>query len=131
MLSRMHRYWRRRRLAPIVGILPDQLARMFGGHDTYTNGQVHRAAAELGLRTRAQPFAFAACCSDREFLSAVPDHSNATYHQMRNELCELFEIDDPGFTCNHLRKLRTVAHSSRRESTEDSQSTTCGAFENH
>lgn len=63
MLGILKRYLRRRKLVGVVGALPRQLTKSFGGQDKYTVAQVNRAAEKLGLKAEVRPFALAACCA--------------------------------------------------------------------
>ena len=112
MLTLMKRQFRRRRLARTVAELPALLQRSYGGQDRYTAAQVRRSAERLAMTDDVLVYALAACCEETEFRSALGAGPQPDYRALRQELCELFDINRPDFTCRHMRKLRGTPRSS-------------------
>ena len=113
MLRLLRRYLRRRRLGPVVGTLPGLLNKSFGPGETYTPAQVRRCLERMRLGGEARAFAFAACCTEVDYLAELRGKTPADYARMRAELAALFDIWPAEFTCEHLRRLRHLPASSR------------------
>lgn len=108
MLKSIRRYFGRRNCAPVVGAVPVWLARNFGAHEVYSQGQVKRAGIELKLDAALIPIALAACCTVDEFHRAFPSSLSADYHALRSQLTDLYELPTEAFTCKHLRRLKDI-----------------------
>jgi hypothetical protein len=102
MITLLRRHFARRRLKPIVNILPRRLARAFGTSEHYTYAQAKRAISDLGLRKSLQPYAFAAACQLQELANGDAPFSRGDYLRVRIELADLFDLPDPHFTIKDL-----------------------------
>jgi hypothetical protein len=102
MITLLRRHFARRRLKPIVNILPRRLAQAFGTSEHYTYAQAKRAISDLGLRKSLQPYAFAAACQLQELAKGGAPFSRGDYLRIRIELADLFDLPDPHFTIKDL-----------------------------
>jgi hypothetical protein len=105
VLARIRVAWRRRKLRPVVAILPHVLKNRYGGGEYYTAGQVRRAILAMKLRREAVPYAFAVGCARYDYYEAR-EVGTKNYDSLRAEIAKLFAIDEPNFTTKALRKRR-------------------------
>lgn len=102
MLAFLRRHFARRRLKPVVNILPRRLANAFGTSEHYTYLQARRAISDLRLRKSLEPYAFAAACPLQELAKGNVPFTAGEYMRMRIELADLFGLPDANFTVKHL-----------------------------
>ncbi len=102
MIAFLKRYLARRRLRPVVGVLPRHLVKSFGASDYCTSGQAKRAIADLRLPKSLEPYAYAAVCRHAEIEKAGMAMSVDRYHALRAELEDLFRLARPDFTIADL-----------------------------
>ena len=105
MRAFLNRYFRRKRLKPVVSALPAQLVKSFAAKDHCTFGQATRVIQDLHLPQSVQPYAYAAVCDHRELENSL--HLSAEdYKRLRAELFELFNLRNRDFTIKDLLKER-------------------------
>jgi hypothetical protein len=105
MITFLRRYFRRRRLKPVVSALPAQLVKSFAAKDHCAFGQARRVIEDLHLAPSVRPYAYAAVCDHSELekcLHLSPDD----YKRLRAELVELFNLSNPDFKIEDLLKER-------------------------
>jgi hypothetical protein len=95
-------YFRRRRLHPVIRVLPHVLEARYGAGVFYTVGQVRSAANTIRLDPRLFRSAFAVACTASEFTRADLLFTNKTYQAERTEIARLFHIDERELNCRHL-----------------------------
>ena len=101
----------RRRLKPVVGMLPRRLKSGFGASQSYTFLQAKRAISDLGFSEALEPYAFAAACKFEELQRARYPLSEHDYGRLRTELAERFDLSGPGFTMQELLATPYARHS--------------------
>src|SRR5262245_16282098 len=105
MIAFFRRYFRRRRLKPVVSTLPAQLVKSFAAKDHCTFGQAKRIIEDLHLPESVQPYAYAAVCNQSELEKSL--HPSADdYKRLRADLVDLFNLSSPDFKINDLLKER-------------------------
>jgi hypothetical protein len=109
MFEMLRKYFRYRRLRPIVTAMPRRLAQAFGRSETYTLLQAKRVIADLQLVESAEPYALAATCSYDELEKGKAGLTAERYRLLRHELAELFDLPS-GFTMAHLSKRSFSQH---------------------
>src|SRR5262245_30156004 len=102
MVRLFKRYIARRRLRPIVSILPRRLAKAFGTREHYTFLQAKRVVSGLRLPKEAELYAFAAACSLQEFVKSSLSASVRDYERLRIELADQFYLRGPDFNVKYL-----------------------------
>jgi hypothetical protein len=115
MIGLLKRYFARRRLKPIVSVLPRQLMKRFGATDYCTVGQAKRTISEMHLRKSVEPFAFAAVCRFEELAKGAAPMSADDYRQFRAELVDLFHISRADFTIKDLLSTPYSGHQPAEE----------------
>jgi hypothetical protein len=126
MFAILKRWLRKRKLAFVASAVPAALKGRYGGHPSYTAGQVRRTVEDLRVRREIAAHAFAACCNKEEFNKALPERAPGDYERLRSELVDTFEISTSTFTCDHLRSLKDVPRSNRWAIIGDGQQGTYG-----
>src|SRR5262245_23993528 len=85
MIVFLRRYFRRRRLKPVVSALPTRLVKSFAAKDHCTFAQAKRVIEDLHLPDSVQAYAYAAVCNQRELEKSL--HLSADdYNRLRAEL---------------------------------------------
>ena len=118
MIAPLKRYFARRRLKPIVSVLPRRLAKAFGTREHYTFLQTKRAASDLGLHKRVEPYAFAAACRLPELEKGNFSLSALEYQRLRTELADQFSLRGADFTVKYLLATPYSLHSPALENTD-------------
>ena len=108
MMSFLRRYFARRRLRPVVSVLPRRLVKGWGRREHYTLLQARRAMADLGLGKTVEPYALAVACAAQD-LHGVPISVDER-HRLRAELAALFDLP-ADFAMKDLLKKRWSSHS--------------------
>ena len=106
MIGLIQRYFRRRRLRPLVATVPWALEKSYGPSGRYTIGQVRRCLERLKLSPELLPAAAAAYCDEDEYHKLEGTHSEHQYRTLRDDIDLLFGIEDPHFTAETIRKKR-------------------------
>jgi hypothetical protein len=101
MIAFFRRYFARKRLRPIVGALPRQLAKGYGTSEHYTFGQARHAISALRLPSGLERYALAAACTREELVRNGVALAEDEYKRLRAELAEVFHLD-PRFTIKRL-----------------------------
>jgi len=96
----IQRFFGRRKLKTVVGVMPIALQRMFGARDEYSFGQVARVLEKINAPPAAAPYAVAVFCAPVEF--SRPELSEFIREPLRAELAKLFHLD-ADFTPSELR----------------------------
>lgn len=100
------KHWQdKRRLRPIVRILPHVLLSWYGGQKFYTAAQVKKALEALKLTKDDEARAYAISCNESEFHAAQPNETSDAYQVRRTEIAKLFGLSKQQFTCLDLRAL--------------------------
>ena len=105
MFAFLSRHFRRKRLKAVVSTLPAQLVKSFAAKDHCTFGQATRVIRDLHLSQSVQRYAYAAVCDHSELEKSLRLSAD-DYKQLRAELVELFNLDDPEFKIKDLLKNR-------------------------
>ena len=87
-------YFRRRELRPIVGGLPHLLKHRYGRRKFYKSGQVRTTFDLSKLKPDLLPITAAALCNQDEFLKACPDLNEHDRQVLRQELIDLFKLEE-------------------------------------
>jgi hypothetical protein len=115
MFEFLEKYFRYRRLKPVVAALPMQLAKSFGGAKHYTLPQARRAIADVKMSARAAPYALAAACTLQELETGGAGVSAEDYRRLRAELADLFSLASADFTMENLQSRHFNQHNPARE----------------
>ena len=105
MLARIQRVLKRRKLRPVVSVLPWALTRSYGASDEYSFGQISRASEKLKLKPGLLPYALAAYCQPQELI-AWRKMSEADIAHHRDELYQLFYLTKESFNVEDIRRMR-------------------------
>jgi hypothetical protein len=116
MIAFLRWYFARRRLKPVVNVLPRWLAKAFGTREHYTLLQAKRAISDLGLRKTLEASALAAVCQFQELEKGNVPLSAHEYQQLRTELAGLFGLSRIDFT---TKDLLATPYSSHNPATEN------------
>jgi len=116
MIALFKRYLARRRLKPIVSVLPRRLVKSFGVGEHCTFLQAKRTISDLGLVKSVEPYAFAAVCRFRELQRSSVPLSAHDYRRLRTELAELFSLGSVDFTITDLIATAQGSHSPAHDS---------------
>ena len=111
MMTKLRRYFSRRRLKPVVTILPRRLVSAFGPSEHYTFLQAKRAIADLRLGESLEPYAYAAVCKLKEVQKGIPSFAEEDYRRLRAELVDCFDLRRPEFTVRDLLSTAYATHS--------------------
>ncbi len=95
-------FFRRRKLVPVVKTLPHVLKHRYGGKEYYSVGQVKTTATLIGFKEDLILQAFAVACRKEDFLQALKKLSTKDYFRFREEIAELFYIDERKLNCKSL-----------------------------
>jgi hypothetical protein len=101
----------RRRLRPVVSMLPRRLKSGFGTSPSYTFLQAKRAISDLGFGEALEPYAYAAACKYEELQRANYPLSEHDYWRLRAELAERFYLNGLDFTMKDLLATPYARHS--------------------
>lgn len=115
MITRLKRYSARRRLKPVVSILPRRLMKAFGTGTHCTLPQAKRAISDLHLRESLKPYAFAAACRFQELEKGNFPLSAHDYQRLRTELADLFGLRSADFTIKDMLATPYSSHNPAAE----------------
>jgi len=115
MIAALKRYFARRRLKPVVSVLPRRLVKAFGTGEHCTFLQAKRAISDLRLRKSLEPHAFAAVCRFQELEKSNVPLSAHDYQRLRTELADLFGLRGTDFTIKDLLATPYSAHHPAQE----------------
>jgi uncharacterized protein DUF6559 len=101
MFAFLRRYFARRRLKPVVSVLPRQALESFGVSDYCTFGQAKRVITGMHLHKSIEPYAYATACRLSELDKGFPLSAD-DYQRARAELAELFGLRNSEFTIKDL-----------------------------
>jgi hypothetical protein len=101
MIAFLGRYFARRRLKPVVSVLPRQVLESFGVTDYCTFGQAKRVITGMRLHKSIEPYAYATACRLSELDKGFPLSAD-DYQRVRAELAELFGLRSSEFTIKDL-----------------------------
>ena len=106
MIAFIRHLVRRRRLRPVVVMLPQALLASYGSAGPYRFPQVARALERARLDSALLPSAAAAFCTLEEFQRGRPGASEAEYRALREEIDRLFALGNPDFTAETIRSSK-------------------------
>ena len=115
MITRLRKHFARRRLRPVVSVLPRRLVTAFGVGEYGTFLQAKRAISDLRLSKSLEPYAFAAVCKFRELEKGGVPLSARDYQRLRTELADLFGLRGNDFTIKDLLATPYSSHHPAQE----------------
>ena len=107
MIARLRRYFARRRLKPVLNVLPRRLSESFGVSDYATFGQAKRVITGMHLHKSVERYAYATACRLSELDKGFPLSAD-DYQRVRVELAELFGLRSSEFTIKDLLTVQSV-----------------------
>jgi hypothetical protein len=105
MLAWLKRWRQRRRLSPVVSVLPWALTKSYGAASTFTPGQITRACEKRKIKLMLVPYALAAYCKADD-LTSTGKMSSIEIAKLRAELVATFDLSYSNFNVEDIRRLR-------------------------
>jgi hypothetical protein len=105
MLAWLKRWRQRRKLSPVVSILPWALTKSYGAGNTYTPGQITRACEKRKIEPMLVPYALAAYCNADD-LTSTKKMTAAEIEKLRAELVTTFDLSYSNFNVEDIRRLK-------------------------
>ena len=105
MLTAIKHYFARRRLGPVVAVLPFALSRSFGNAEFYTLPQAQKTIAALKIKPALLAYAHVVALETDDAVRANPTLNRERCAQLRREIAEAFHLPDEDFTSKDLRRF--------------------------
>ena len=113
MFDSIKRYFARRRLWPVVAVLPFALAKRFGNSEFYTAAQAKKTILELKIKPALFDYAAVVALANDDAGSLSPFLNPERCDVLRREIADAFYLPENDFTAKDLRQL----FGSRRKAT--------------
>ena len=105
MFDGIKRYFARRRLRPVVAVLPFALAQRFGNSEFYTAAQVQKTIAHLKIKPALQAYAHAVGLVEEDAIRLDPTVNAERYIALRREIAAAYYMPEDDFTTKDLRQI--------------------------
>ena len=107
MFDSIKRYFARRRLRPVVAVLPFVLAQRFGNTEFYTVGQAKKTIADLKIKPALMDYALVVALANEDAMLLSPFLNAGRCDALRCDIAVAFYLPEDDFTAKDLRQAFT------------------------